>query len=149
VTECTSQGLDAHARASGLIITKFDLYRLRGLIEVHRRLGTEDRSVEMLEIELDAASIVEPTDVPPDVVTMSSTVELVDLETRAARELTVVFPGHADVHAGKVSVLAPLGIVLLGARAGDDLSWPTPGRSRRGRIARVIYQPEAAGHLDL
>jgi regulator of nucleoside diphosphate kinase len=53
------------------------------------------------------------------------------------------------VDEGKVSVLAPLGMALLGARAGDTVLVHAPAGIRRLKIERVLYQPESAGDLHL
>ena len=38
-----------------------------------------------------------------------------------------------------------VGMALLGYRVGDTIEWKVPGRMRRLRIERMIYQPEASG----
>jgi regulator of nucleoside diphosphate kinase len=54
----------------------------------------------------------------PDVVTMNSRVELEDLDTGATNRITVVFPGAAAPRQGKISVLAPRGMAILGCQEG-------------------------------
>jgi regulator of nucleoside diphosphate kinase len=63
--------------------------------------------------------------------------------------LTLVFPSDADVEQDKTSVLAPLGTAVLGYRLGDTFEWRMPGRVRRLKLERVLYQPEAAGDYHL
>ena len=89
------------------------------------------------------AVVVEPTKIPPDVVTMNSRVRFEDLDTG-------VYPKDADVNEGRVSVLAPVGSALLGLSVGQSIQWPLPGeKNRHLRVVSVTYQPEAAGDLDL
>ena len=80
---------------------------------------------------------------------MNSKVELFDLDTEERLCVTVVFPGIADVESGRISALAPMGLALLGCREADEVEWPTPSRTRRLRIERIVYQPEASGRFDL
>ena len=41
-------------------------------------------------------------------------------------EFTLVFPSDANIEAGKISVLAPLGTAMLGYRVGDEFAWIVP-----------------------
>jgi regulator of nucleoside diphosphate kinase len=61
---------------------------------------------------------------------------------------TLVFPRDANVDEGRISILAPLGTAILGYRVGEEFEWDVPSGKRRLRIAKVLYQPEAAGHYD-
>src|SRR4051812_13957423 len=71
--------------------------------------------VDELRREIDRARVVDHTRVPPDVVTMHSTVRIRDLATGGAEVYTLVYPDEADLPSGKLSVLAPVGTALLGA----------------------------------
>jgi regulator of nucleoside diphosphate kinase len=55
----------------------------------------------------------------------------------------------ATAQQDKISVLAPLGTAVLGYRLGDAFEWRMPGRVRRLKLERVLYQPEAAGDYHL
>jgi len=133
-----------------IVITEFDRRRLIGLMELMRaRSAGDSPELAALEDELERAEVVGPGEVPADVVTMNSTVQLVDLDTREELAFTLVFPGTADPKKQRISVLAPMGVALLGCREAEELSWPTPSRVRRLRIERILYQPEASGDFDL
>jgi regulator of nucleoside diphosphate kinase len=57
-----------------------------------------------------------------------------------------VYPREADIDAGKISILVPVGSALLGLRVGQSIDWTLPGgRKRRYRVIAVPYQPEAEG----
>jgi regulator of nucleoside diphosphate kinase len=62
---------------------------------------------------------------------------------------TLVFPAEADYERGRLSVLAPIGMALLGYRAGETVEWKVPSGVRRLKIEQVLYQPEAAGDYHL
>lgn len=134
---------------SPIAITQYDFDRLGKLVG---RLRTKDNLptiANALEQELDRAEIVDPRAVPPDVVTMNSEADVRDTSTGDVERLRVVFPASAAPRKGAISVLAPLGLALLGARAGDEVTWDVPGGTRRLVVERVTYQPEAAGRYDL
>ena len=130
-------------------ITEFDLKRLRTLILDAQ--STEYRKSEYLEnlrMELNRAIIVAPQEVPPTVVTMNSTIVLVDLDTNEEETYTLVFPDDADLSKGRLSVLAPIGTAMLGYEIGDTFEWDVPAGKRHLRVERIIYQPEASGNFD-
>ena len=133
-----------------IYITEFDMKRLRELIAEAKRLDRRGNEyLESLEAELSRGKLVAPTDVPPDVVTMNSRVELVDLDTEEEMVYTLVFPHEADITQSKISVLAPIGTAILGYRVGDTLTWQVPDGIRRLRVKQILYQPEAAGDYQL
>ena len=113
---------------------------------VVRVMGTRDaelrRSTNELRERLERATLYASEAIPPDVVTMGSTVRFRDLEDRKSFEYTVVYPGEADITRGRISVLAPLGAALLGSREGQEAQVDTPAGSRRIRVERVVSQPE-------
>lgn len=125
-----------------IVLSRFDHKRLDQLLE---KLGPRPE-LDALREELERAEIVEPEAVPNDLVTMNSTVRFTDEETGKESEITLVFPGSADVDRKRISVFAPLGSALLGLSIGDSIDWPVPnGRARRLRVVGITYQPEAAG----
>ncbi len=131
-------------------ITAFDLDRLQNLIVDAQ--STEYRKSEYLDnlkMELQRAVIVAPQEIPPTVVTMNSTVELVDMDTNEVETYTLVFPEDADVSKGRVSILPPIGTAMLGYEIGDVFEWDVPAGKRHLRVGRIIYQPEASGNFEL
>jgi regulator of nucleoside diphosphate kinase len=74
---------------------------------------------------------------------MNSRAELLDLDSGERMEFTLVFPSDANIEAGKISVLAPLGTAMLGYRVGDDFEWQVPYGIRKFKVNYVYFQPEA------
>jgi regulator of nucleoside diphosphate kinase len=131
-------------------ITETDAVRLRELLA---RLAADrwyDRdAIELLRRELDRAVVASPDQVGEHVVTMQSHVELEDEETRETEIYSLVYPEDADFQSRRLSVMAPIGMAILGYREGDVIEWRVPAGTRRIRIKKVLYQPEAAGHEPL
>ena len=125
-------------------ISSLDADRLEQLLETRTRgnfPGKDD-----LQEELDRAEVVLPEEMPPDVVTMNSTVTFRVESSSQEFSLTLVYPQDADGGEARISVLAPVGSALLGLREGDRISWPRPrGGSLRVTIIKVTFQPERTG----
>jgi regulator of nucleoside diphosphate kinase len=133
-----------------LYLTRADYQRLNdvlraSLLDRHDDLGDLTR----LHDEIKRAKIVEPTQIPEDVVTMNSRVRLRDLDSGEQMEVSLVYPAAADVKSNKVSVLAPIGTAILGYRTGDTIDWEVPAGLRRLKVEDVLYQPEASGDYSL
>ena len=124
-----------------LIISSLDLDRIEQL------LGNHPQHLALQE-ELDRAEIREPADMPPDVVTMNSTVRFKMQNSGNDFCLTLVYPKDVQGDESKISVLAPVGSALLGLKVGDSIAWPGPaGRTIQVEILEVVYQPDRAGEL--
>jgi regulator of nucleoside diphosphate kinase len=96
--------------------------------------------------DLEVAELVPAQQVPPDVVTMYSQVEVVDLHSRARHTLTLCYPADAEPARGFISVLSPVGASLLGLRVGDVAHWRTPhGEPCAAEVVALLFQPEASG----
>jgi regulator of nucleoside diphosphate kinase len=133
-----------------IYITANDAKRLQALLEVAKRSQYYDSdNLKKLGAELNRATVVASKDIPNDVITMNSKVRLIDLETKEEMTYTLVFPDAADISAGKISVLAPIGTAMLGYRAGDTFSWEVPAGVRRIKVQSILYQPEASGDYHL
>ena len=135
--------------APDIIVTSSDIKLLGRLLETHT--DHRDReAVEILDAELSRARVVEPSDVPADVVTMNSRLRYVNRATGSSRTVTLVFPAEADFEAGRLSILTPVGCALLGLAVGQSIDWSLPNkRIRKFVVEELLYQPEAAGNSHL
>lgn len=132
-------------------MTDHDLNRLRHLIaDLTRKTRGMQAGVYALEEILDLGCVVEAHKIPRNVVTMNSEVVFEDLESGDRRAVTIVYPEDADPADGKISVLSPVGIALLGLAVEMEAELPLPhGRTVRIRIREIAYQPEAHGEYAL
>ena len=131
-------------------ITQFDAFRLITMLEQEVIKGmVTKRDTAKLREELSRAQIVDPQTIPSGVVTMNSTIDLLDLETGEAETFTIVFPENADGYEGKISVLAPIGTAVLGNSIGDILNFEVPLGTRCLEVKNIVYQPEASGDFHL
>jgi regulator of nucleoside diphosphate kinase len=96
------------------------------------------KEIERAQLHDDAA------DLPRGVVSLGSRVTFVDETTGAEREVSLVYPQHADFEAGRLSVLTHVGVGLLGMSEGQRISWPDrEGREHALRVLKVTPAAEA------
>ena len=133
-----------------IYVTKKDHQRLNDLLTLQRGNNGSSKYTSQLSQELKRASQVKPEDILECVVTMNSRVRLRELKSKQEFEITLVYPQDVNVNERKVSVLAPVGIAILGSKEGDVVELPVPtGTTISYVIEKVIYQPEAAGDFHL
>ena len=128
-----------------IYITEFDFDRLQAMIGTANLSRLDKAHLRELKAELEQAEIVAPQEIPPDVVTMNSRVRLRDLDSKEDLTYSLVFPNEENIEQQKISILAPIGVALIGYRVGDVIKWTVPGGVRRLTIKEILYQPEAAG----
>lgn len=80
---------------------------------------------ERLFDEIARAKLVDPDRMRDDVVTIGSEVTFRDLGTDRQQTVCLVFPEDADINQGRISVLTPVGVALLGLSPGAVISWIT------------------------
>ncbi|HET7410930.1 MAG TPA: nucleoside diphosphate kinase regulator [Paracoccaceae bacterium] len=101
--------------------------------------------------ELDRARVVDSAKMPPNVVTIGNAVTYRDETTGREQTVILVLPGEADIAQGRVLVLTPIGVALLGLPEGASFTWDTrQGETRRLTVTRVApaaapEAPPAAG----
>lgn len=129
-----------------IIVSKEDHQRLERLFTSRLAAAFSDKPyLQALRGELDSARIVAPDKMPPNVVTMNSTVRLRDVRSKEFDSYTLVYPQNADIGRDRLSVLAPIGTAILGHRVGDLVRWQVPSGWARFRIEELAYQPERDG----
>jgi len=126
-----------------IIITDADKNELESILNAAGKISERARfEFTGLKDEVERADVVPSDQIPPDVITLNSTAELLDLETGEIMEFTLVLPKDARIEDGKISVLAPLGTAMLGYRVGDEFEWIVPYGRRRLRVMHIHFQPE-------
>jgi regulator of nucleoside diphosphate kinase len=135
-----------NASRARIILTSVDFDRLEALLDSLPKNAFPGRAE--LRAELERAEVVSPDRIPPNVVTMNSTVRFTIAESGETFRLTLVYPKDVGTDADRISVLAPVGSALLGLAVGDELQWPRPGGGvSTVRVVEVVYQPERSGEL--
>ena len=136
-------------KGRNISINSFDKKRLMKLIDDCSHNHPDKKYLLELEKELDRCNVIEPRNVPPDVITMNSKVQLTDMDSGDKITYILVFPEDADLKARKISILAPIGTALIGYSVGDIIEWEVPAGIVRLKVDEISYQPEAAGDYHL
>ena len=141
----------AAAGSRTIYISRYDLDRLRELLDVVRAFGKKDcqDDADALAQELKHARVTNPREVPPDIVTMNSRVRIVNLGTGVDRVYTLVFPRDAALAGDNVSILNAFGTAMFGRRLGDVFVLGSGQDAIMYQIGQILYQPEAAGDYHL
>jgi regulator of nucleoside diphosphate kinase len=131
-----------------LYISEIDKARLKKVIErmINGNLGLNNRVLD-LNNELNRANIVAPKEIPDNIVTMNSKVNL--CLNGEEMMVTLVYPDEADITENKLSVLSPVGTAILGYSVGNIIKWEVPEGVAEIHIKELLYQPEAAGDYHL
>jgi regulator of nucleoside diphosphate kinase len=100
-----------------------------------------NRIYELLLGEIDRAAICSRDAMPTNVVTMGSEVTFLDEKTGTQRTVSLVYPAFADIAAGRVSILTPVGAGLIGLRTGQSILWPDRGGQEHRLTIVEVKQP--------
>lgn len=124
------------ARRPPIVLSETDAERLSAL--ALQREATAPGLAALLLSELERAAVRPDRRAPRDVVRMNARVEYLDAAHAAPRTVQLVYPEQADIAAGRISVFTPIGVGLLGLKAGQAILWPDrDGRERLLTVLRV------------
>lgn len=119
-----------------IIVAQTDYTRLSGLAQ-----GALERLPEVADellMELERARVMSDDQVAGDIIRMGSAATY-EIETGEVRTVTLVYPGDADIAAGKISILTPIGVALLGLAPGQTMTWHArDGHEHRLTINKVV-----------
>ncbi|MBS1491797.1 MAG: nucleoside diphosphate kinase regulator [Bacteroidetes bacterium] len=135
---------------SKLIINRLDYARIKKCISDAKQFKSISKTeADKLIKELDSAEVVEPEEIPSNVVTMNSIVKLSFLNSNKQIQFQIVYPDQANVKENKISIFSPIATALIGYKAKDEIEWIVPAGLTRIRVDAIVYQPEAAGDYNL
>ncbi|MUI16059.1 nucleoside diphosphate kinase regulator [Massilia dura] len=129
-----------------IVVSSLDMDRLEALLDALP--AAQAQAQQALFEELSRAEVVEPEDMPPDIVTMNSRVRFVIDNAAEEFDLSLAYPKDMDGSADKLSIMTPVGNALLGLKVGDSIEWHRPdGATFEVAVRAIEWQPERAGEL--
>jgi regulator of nucleoside diphosphate kinase len=117
-----------------LVISTSDAEVLASMLEDFRHVPAAGTAAEALAGIIGEARMVPHESLPADRVAMNSLVSYEEEPGAVRRRVTLAYPTEADAGAGRVSVLSPVGLALLGRAEGEVVAPETPGKPLRIRI---------------
>ena len=122
-----------------IVVSARDAEMLAAMLGAHRRANRfeADASDELAD-RLMEARLVPPGALPSDRVALHSTVTYEEAPPGRRRVVTLVLPEDADPARGRISVLSPVGLALIGREEGAVVEAAAPnGRALTVRILHI------------
>jgi regulator of nucleoside diphosphate kinase len=132
-----------------IIIDKKEYERLNSIIAAAPNNNDPSYAVAIGKLirELKTADIRGCEEIPMDVVRLHS---IVSIKTPFCQNTTfeLVHPEKSDISKNKLSILAPMGLALIGYANGDKIKWQFPSGIHTIEIL-AVNQPEVAIKTNL
>lgn len=107
-------------RKPAITMTRSDHERLSRLADSYA--GRNQDVADALQAELDRARVVADDRIAAGVVRMGSALRFTS-DLGENKQVTLVYPGEADIADGRISILTPIGAALIGLSAGQSINW--------------------------
>ena len=105
--------------------------------EARNEQAKVEARIKDLEELIANAVIVDESKIDTSIVSVGSTVKVMDYDLDMEVEYTLVGSNEADPASGKISDQSPIGRALIGARACQDISVLTPGGELKMKLLDV------------
>ncbi len=126
-----------------IVVGEREETRLTALATSALLIGRSEHVARVLLAEMERADVVPDAELPESIVRMHALVDF-EVDGNERREAELVFPGEANIDAGKISVLTPIGAALIGLSPGQTMMLNgVDGRPHKLRVISV--QPPRSG----
>jgi regulator of nucleoside diphosphate kinase len=115
---------------------KTDYQFLRELI-LKSKNTTNTKEANQLSQELDRAIISKEGELDNSTVRINSYVTIEDVKAKKQMKIQIVLPSFSDVKEGKISILAPLSVAIIGFKENDEVDWELPAGIKTLKIVAV------------
>ena len=117
-------------------LTSTDYNILRELVK-NAKDATNIREIALLTQELDRAIVNKEDVFDESIVRIKSRVTVEDLSTKQQMKLQIVMPSQSNIKEGKVSILAPICVAIIGFKENDEVEWQLPSGIKTLKIIAV------------
>ena len=121
----------SEARAQGDLIENFEYRAAR------RAQAKAISRIRFLQKVLQHSRVIDTKALPKDRISLLSKVEFTNLSTGVSRCFTLVGHHEMDLEQGKLSCKSPIGLALMGRKAGEIVDVQAPAGTYRIRIDKV------------
>ena len=101
--------------------------------------GMMQARINQIKDRLARAQIVDPADVPRDIVALGAKVTVLDVDIDDEEVITLVGDGDEDYDKGKYLITSPIGRGLLGKRVGEEADIDVPKGSLKFKVLKIEY----------
>jgi regulator of nucleoside diphosphate kinase len=91
----------------------------------------------LLTQELDRAIVNKEGLFDQSIVRMNSHVVIEEVNTKQQMKIQIVMPSQSNIKEGKVSILAPLCVAIIGFKENDEVEWQLPSGIKTLKIMTV------------
>ncbi len=125
------------------ILSEKDFQIIHDLIK-NQSAVQQTKEIRFLAEELKRAKVVKDNKIAGDIVQLNSTVQVEDQSTNKTMDFQIVLPSQANLKENKISILAPIGIALIGFKKDQLVEWQMPAGKRTLKIVKVENAPALA-----
>jgi regulator of nucleoside diphosphate kinase len=118
------------------VLTITDHNILRKLVR-NAKDSTNIREIALLTQELDRAIIKKEGVLDESIIRINSHVTVEDITTKQQMNIQIVMPSQSNIKDGKVSILAPLSVAIIGFKENDEVEWQLPAGIKNLKIINV------------
>lgn len=118
------------------VLTMTDYTILRKLVK-NAKDATNIREIALLTQELDRAIVNKENELDQAVIRINSYATIEDIHSKQQTKIQIVMPSQSNVKEGKISVLAPLSVAIIGFKENDQVEWLLPSGNKILKIITV------------
>ncbi|MES2574610.1 MAG: GreA/GreB family elongation factor [Bacteroidota bacterium] len=119
------------------VLTMTDYTILRKLVK-NAKDATNIREIALLTQELDRAIVSKEDVLDQTIIRINSFAIIEDINSKQQMKIQIVMPSQSNLKEGKISVLAPLSVAIIGFKENDQVDWLLPSGNKALRIITVM-----------
>ena len=104
------------------------------------RQGFIESRIAEIETKLADARVVEIAGRVSDTIVFGATVLVIEQESQAKRQYTLVGQDEADMKFNRISIQSPVGRALIGKRVGDFIEVTTPVKTVEYEVVEIKFE---------
>ena len=130
-----------------MLVSIVDFNKIMPLVNtIENKFLSRSDSIQLVKKKLLSAQIVQPYELPSDIITMNSIVTLRQINPILTYSIKLVYPTFDNVRENRVSLFSALGVAIFLGKIGEELTYTNWKGEHRIQILDIPFQPEANGN---
>jgi regulator of nucleoside diphosphate kinase len=129
-----------------IVMSKDDFEKLNRMVQDMIYSGSNNVELEKFYEELENAEIRDNDKLPEELVALNSEVELVDTKSGECICKRIVLP-PANYEQQELSVITPIGMAVIGRKAGDIIECKVPAGTRVLKVKNILNPVVESGFI--